>query len=395
MAAVQDCPEALTIAMSYHESKAEAVPDPLPVLATELIAALSARFMGEQQELLEKVQTQYNAFTCSIPCHDLMADIDQLKYLILKLTQFGQPPTEESKVEKLKTCVRNEQFEALSQNLSFMPAATTFTQFCDACKKFVTASVKKGTHSVNFIKDGKKPQYSAEEKKAYALKKKKERESAKGHKKDKGQKKMTCWNCQKQGHGQWECPYEKQEEEEEPPLKRTRRDKLPEKPKLSKLKAALKRAKDKAPTPKSGNRNWQAKAVLKEKKKPKPILVDDDEDEEEDSGAETDMIGAVDDDDVQSIFMTSGQATNLMKQRIFLDSCASTGLLIVRDSNFLDVMETAAGRINLTKKGAFMDTQGIGKKGTWSGITVYKESVKENMCSGPSKNSRLWTQPIA
>ena len=76
MAAVRDCPEALTIAMSYHESKEEAVPDPLPVLATELIAALSARFMGEQQELLESAQTQYNAFTCSVPCHDLMADID-------------------------------------------------------------------------------------------------------------------------------------------------------------------------------------------------------------------------------------------------------------------------------------------------------------------------------
>jgi hypothetical protein len=105
--------------------------------------------------------------------------------------------------------------------------------------------------------------------------------------------------------------------------------------------------------------------------KKQPKVVDEDEDEEEaedaDSGDETVMIGAVDsdeeEDDLQSIFMTTAQAEATTAQRIFLDSCASTGLFIVRDANALDQMDTAPGTINLTKKGAFMSTQGIGTKG--------------------------------
>jgi hypothetical protein len=43
-------------------------------------------------------------------------------------------------------------------------------------------------------------------------------------------------------------------------------------------------------------------------------------------------------------------------------------------------MDTAPGTINLTKKGAFMSTQGIGTKGSWQEITVCADSVK-NICA--------------
>jgi hypothetical protein len=78
--------------------------------------------------------------------------------------------------------------------------------------------------------------------------------------------------------------------------------------------------------------------------------------------------------------MTSAQAIEDSTQRIFLDSCASTGLLIVRDANLLDHMNTSAGTINLTKKGSSMSTQGVGTKGSWQGITVCGDSVK-NICA--------------
>ena len=74
--------------------------------------------------------------------------------------------------------------------------------------------------------------------------------------------------------------------------------------------------------------------------------------------------------------MTTAQTEATTAQRLFLDSCASTGLLIVRNANTLDQMDTAPGTINLTKKGAFMSTQGIGTKGSWQEITVCADSVK-------------------
>jgi hypothetical protein len=85
-------------------------------------------------------------------------------------------------------------------------------------------------------------------------------------------------------------------------------------------------------------------------------------------------------DDVQSIFMTIAAASTAAKETIYLDSCASKGLLIVRDSNVLDDMDSTIGVINLTKKGSSMTTQGSGSKGSWTGITVCKDSVK-NICA--------------
>jgi hypothetical protein len=213
---------------------------------------------------------------------------------------------------------------------------------------------------------------------------KREREARAQAKKDRDK----CWNCKKKGHKSFECTEPKQEEEEEERTvkrpKRESRDPTTLNPSRLRelLKQAVKKQKAAKQPHKTGKRSWQKKDVMKLVKQP-TVVDDDEEDEDEDDEGDdgANMIGAIDDnDEVQSVFMTQGQATNIIQQRIFLDSCASTGLLIVKESNFLDHMETSVGHISLTRRGAFMSTQGIGSKGTWTGITVCKESVK-NICA--------------
>jgi hypothetical protein len=69
--------------------------------------------------------------------------------------------------------------------------------------------------------------------------------------------------------------------------------------------------------------------------------------------------------------------THNTSQRIYVDSCASKGLCIVKDAGVLDkVTKHHTTQINLTKKGASMTTQGEGCIGTWDGITICEDSQK-------------------
>jgi hypothetical protein len=61
MISCEDDPDADTVAKTYFASKAEANP-PEPALLTELVAALEARFLGDQQTRVEALLGQYNAF---------------------------------------------------------------------------------------------------------------------------------------------------------------------------------------------------------------------------------------------------------------------------------------------------------------------------------------------
>jgi len=106
----------------------------------------------------------------------------------------------------------------------------------------------------------------------------------------------------------------------------------------------------------------------------------DDSKPDGDSQQSSEDMSSSGDDEVQSIFMTSAAASISAKETIFLDSCASRGLLIVNNSNILDDMDSIVGVINLTKKGSSMATQGTGSKGSWQGITVCEDSVK-NICA--------------
>jgi hypothetical protein len=85
--------------------------------------------------------------------------------------------------------------------------------------------------------------------------------------------------------------------------------------------------------------------------------------------------------------MTTAAASISAKEIIFLDSCASKGLLIVNNSNVLDGMDSTVGVINLTKKGSSMATQGSGSKGSWHGITVCEDSVKNIFAIDRQKNA--------
>jgi hypothetical protein len=85
------------------------------------------------------------------------------------LSQYEHPPTEASKVEKLKSSLKLKKFEIL--NLSLQPPNTTFIALCKMCKNYDKAMFKEPSHLVNSFEKGKgrsKPQYAAEQKKAYA-----------------------------------------------------------------------------------------------------------------------------------------------------------------------------------------------------------------------------------
>jgi hypothetical protein len=151
---------------------------------------------------------------------------------------------------------------------------------------------KEPSHSVNSFKKGRsKPQYTVEQKKAYAKKMQKQREGTGSSKRI--VKDIECFKCGQMGHYKRECPNAEEEEHKIKGDKKRKRDKAPAPPTDKKKKKKKKGIKDfhKKNDPNSHKiRSWQHKAVMK-----KPKVVNEDEEEEEkegdDSGDETDMIG--------------------------------------------------------------------------------------------------------
>jgi hypothetical protein len=358
MQAVEGHPEALLVARSYHASKAEATPR-LEVAPYELLAALETRFLGITQTRLEKVQGLYNSFAITSQS-DVSAGLDQLNAFIQTLAQMGQPPTEASKCEKLKTSIRGQaRFKQLAINLAMFPVTTTYDQFGEACRRYDEAvkEEESGT-SVNFVNK----EFTPEQKERWLKRKKAQAKRAAGAKRDapppKGRELATidCYNCGKLGHYQNQCTQKKQ--------KRAATNDHKPNAKKSKKKGAK-------------NGNWP--------KGKGQILVDDDDEDDDDDGNDSNMIGGNDSDededemdeaDSQLNSITTSAHSNA-SQRIYIDSCASAGLCIVNNAGVLDrVTQHQVTHINLTRRGASMTTQGEGCIGTWSGITICQDSQK-------------------
>jgi hypothetical protein len=473
MVACEDDPDALIVANTYHNLRADAVPAEQP-LATELMTALRLRFLGDTQVRLEEVQGEYSTFSRESDTK-VTVTVDRLKMIIQKLTQLNHAPTPASMIEKLKSTVKVKSLETLSVILAMKSANTTFEEYCDACKSYDRAILEIPNHSVNMVK---KQTYTAEEKVAYAKKKAKERQK---HKKTsdvrKKEKKdlshIDCRNCGKYGHYQNQCPdgdrkqkrsrYERADDSPRVTFKQEKRTRSISALRKSKSKGldwsrrgvmdedemkeeeedgfesnmigALDSDDDDEDTPTAkrdalGTRNKRRRNRGKHKKSREvsaapqvsqgqeedsdssmPSLIDDDSSDDESSAmsdpiqypiqlrlwqsrlericaeisAEAmEMIDSDgergDGDDSNPEILMSIKSPTKSGEKIYLDSCASKGLLIIKNANQLDEMDYTSGAINLTKKGASMTTQGIGCKGSWKGITVCEESVK-NICA--------------
>jgi hypothetical protein len=150
---------------------------------------------------VEEAQGLYNAFTCPETCENVVSEIDKLKLLIQKLSQYGQPPTEASKVEKLESSLKLKKFEIVSVHISLQPPNTTFIALCEMCKNYDKAMFKEPSHSVNSFEKGKsrsKPQYTVEQRKAYAQRMQKQRAGAGSSKRT--VKDIDCYKCGQMGH---------------------------------------------------------------------------------------------------------------------------------------------------------------------------------------------------
>ena len=71
------------------------------VLASELIERLIVRFRGEIQDELGDLNEKFTHFIIP-PGEKVCIGIDRLNGIVQKITQLGQPPTDASKLAKLK-----------------------------------------------------------------------------------------------------------------------------------------------------------------------------------------------------------------------------------------------------------------------------------------------------
>ena len=68
------------------------------------------------------------------------------------------------------------------------------------------------------------------------------------------------------------------------------------------------------------------------------------------------------------------------EEYVFLDSCASSKLLIIRDQSCLESFVYSVGLIQTTRAGVQLACQGSGKYKDWVNIRVSNEAAK-NICS--------------
>jgi hypothetical protein len=368
--------EATLVCDSYYEATEEAVrPDNAlpdwekpPTLARELMTRLMFRFEGHTQERLAGYLSDYSSMVVK-DNETATVMIDRLQFLILKLTQLGQEPTQESRKEKLKAAIKVKRLKELVGHIAMQPDLASYDDLCAAVKKWDKAfeNLEVQTPSVNSL-GGQMPM-AGKGKRRGAKQDNSERSKSdrgKGNKtKDKYHKtKAACKHCNKPGHHISECWIKKREDEEAAKVaskafRKRDKDKQREAPSEKKKKKSKKNIQQ---LRQSNSNNWGNKKVK----------VDDiDEDSADDSGdSEASMISDM------AVEVNQVDASNKM----FVDTCASTRLLIVIDANELDHVEVVRSSINLTRAGASMNTEGVGRKNAWDNISVCPDSVK-NICS--------------
>ena len=380
--AVEGNAEALEIFQQYLNEKEALAADHADKaeLSQEILDKLRLRFSGELQDELAEESAKFTNFKLDAS-KPVTTGIDRLNGITLKLGQHNLAPSPEAKLAKLIEALNIPELETLWMNISMMPEPT-WVLVVGACKKFDKAKEKLRAKQleVNYTEDAAK--------------------------------KAVCSYCGKKGHTQDKC-FTKQRKQKEQQLKTagkrqaktTGGRQLPGNPNFrgcNNCKSLDHLAKD-CPRdnrkPEKSHREhvkkketpWKDRQVSKDfrdylKKGEKRSLEESDPESDSeddyrewkrrrasriDRGYETHMIG-----DFEEVLASEEDEV------IFLDSCASGQLVIVKDQSVLETFNYETNTIGLTRAGASLTSQGTGNYRDWKNIRVCNESVKNIASAG-------------
>jgi hypothetical protein len=322
-------------------------------LASELVAKLKTRFQGEANDEISDWNSKFTSFAI-LPGEASSAGITRLNGVIQKLRKLGQPQTDAAKLTKLKEVLQIDSLDRLWVSIALLkdPTYDDITQICKRYDKAVgkpaDRKVEDEVHMADekaivcsYPKCGKRGHTQAQ-----CFKKKKDQRIAKMKRKDRSDSKSTqsgggkkprsddrqrgavhCFCCGDTDHKSFECP-----------------DRV-----LVPSDKSLKKKKQ------QNGRDWN-----------KFVRETSDDDEANmffDDDIEVEEIHAMEEAD-----------------RVYLDSCASRRLFLLRDQSNLENFTHMTGFINLTKEDAKVQTQGTGSYKDWQDIRVCHEAVKD-ICS--------------
>jgi hypothetical protein len=98
-----------------------------------------ARFVGKAQSAIEKSKAEYAAFI-AVNGEKVEASVDRLDCIMQRLTTLGQPPTAESKIERLKAGLIFFSLKLLVFNIAMLNDNTSYVDQCKQCRKYDDAA---------------------------------------------------------------------------------------------------------------------------------------------------------------------------------------------------------------------------------------------------------------
>lgn len=225
--------DVLEVANQYLEEKDQLNQEPL---SEELMDRLVNRFRGELGNVLEKTTAEYHSFKIRAT-EKVSVGVDRLNGIIQKLTKLGQPPTDASKLAKIKASIQIEELHDLWVSVALLPTAhTTFDSVKEACERYDEAKLQleliKGSSSageINLVNDvqcsfcDKKGHTLAECKKAakkrneekFKRRQKREDKNGAGNQHPESADYTGCFTCGSKKHRALECPKKRPREEPE------------------------------------------------------------------------------------------------------------------------------------------------------------------------------------
>ena len=372
--ATKNFPEAFEIVDQYIEEK-EALPvnDPnKEVLSEDLIKRLIARFEGQLEDELGKLSSQFTNFSFE-PNKPVTPGIDRLNGICLKLGQHNRAPTVEAKVAKVVEALqKTEGLEKLWLGIVMLPNYT-FDTVSQACKRYDGAMEKineaRATTDEIHYNDGDNQVVCSYPKcgktghtQAQCYLKKRDQQAAKWKRAGKKISKQDnkgrqtpglksfkgCYCCGDMNHRADRCPQAENARNDEDS------DSDDGSPPNNKKKQGHKRDFSKNP-----------QVYVNDRKQNKKLR------------GEGHMVTDVDDEPDECLLSLSEE-----NEVVFLDSCASKRIFIVRDANVMERVEYTPSSIQTTRSDAKLDCVGEGTFQHWTDVRICPTSVKNIVSAG-------------